>query len=131
VYTNSPAGANKKTDRAAVGRPWRAQLKGEQELATKIRLKRTGSKKQPYYRVVVADSRDQRDGRAIEEIGYYGPTETPVLLNIKQDRALYWLLEGAQPSDTARSLMSKVGIMTAFAEAQKARKQAHAASQAS
>jgi small subunit ribosomal protein S16 len=92
-------------------------------LATKIRLKRTGSKKQPYYRVVVADSRTQRDGRTIEELGYYGPTENPPLLNIKQDRALYWLLEGAQPSDTARSLLSKAGIMAAFAEAQRARKQ--------
>lgn len=91
-------------------------------MATKIRLKRTGSKKQPYYRLVVADSRTPRSGRTIEELGVYGPVLDPPLLQVNQERALHWLLQGAQPSDTARSLLSKMGVMTAFAEARKAAK---------
>ena len=93
-------------------------------MATRIRLKRIGSKKQPYYRLVVADQRTPRGGRTIEELGTYGPVTNPPLLQIKTDRALHWLMEGAQPSDTARSLLSKVGVMASFAEAQRARKQA-------
>jgi small subunit ribosomal protein S16 len=89
-------------------------------LSTRIRLKRTGCKKQPYYRLVVADSRNPRDGRTIEELGVYGPVLDPPLLQIKEERALHWLLEGARPSDTARSLLSKLGIMARLAEAQKA-----------
>ena len=92
-------------------------------MATKIRLKRTGSKKQPYYRLVVADARTPRDGRTIEELGVYGPKLNPPLVEIKQGRALHWLMEGAQPSDTVRSLLSRAGVMAAFAAAQKARKQ--------
>ncbi|MEN6547990.1 MAG: 30S ribosomal protein S16 [Armatimonadia bacterium] len=93
-------------------------------MSTRIRLKRTGSKKQPYYRLVVADSRTPRDGRTIEELGVYGPVLDPPLMQINTERALHWLMEGAQPSDTARSLLSKSGVMTSFAAAQKARKQA-------
>lgn len=96
-------------------------------MSTRIRLKRTGSKKQPYYRLVVADSRTPRDGKTIEELGVYGPVLDPPLMQINNERALHWLMEGAQPSDTARSLLSKVGVMTSFAEAQKARKQGVAA----
>lgn len=92
-------------------------------MATRIRLKRIGSKKQPYYRLVVADQRTPRSGRTIEELGTYGPVMDPPLLQIKNERALHWLLEGAQPSDTAKSLLSKVGVMAAFAEANKQRKQ--------
>ena len=92
-------------------------------MATKIRLKRTGAKKQPYYRVVVADSRTPRDGRTIEELGVYGPTHNPPLLQVNSERALHWLLEGAQPSDTARSLLSRVGVMASLHEARKAAKQ--------
>ncbi|MEI6502457.1 MAG: 30S ribosomal protein S16 [Armatimonadota bacterium] len=91
-------------------------------MATRIRLKRIGSKKQPYYRIVVADQRNPRSGRSIEELGTYGPVTDPPLLQIKTERALHWLLEGAQPSDTAKSLLSKVGVMAAFAEAHKQRK---------
>ena len=91
-------------------------------MATRIRLKRTGSKKQPYYRLVVADQRHPRGGRAIEELGVYGPVLNPPLVQVNQERTLHWLMEGAQPSDTARSILSKLGIMTAFAQAQKARK---------
>lgn len=98
-------------------------------MATRIRLKRTGAKKQPYYRLVVADSRTPRDGRTIEELGVYGPTETPPLLQIKTERALHWLLEGAQPSDTARSLLSRVGVMAQLQAARKAAKEAKVAAQ--
>ncbi len=91
-------------------------------MATRIRLKRIGSKKQPYYRLVVADQRNPRGGRAIEELGTYGPVTDPPLLQIKTERALHWLLEGAQPSDSAMSLLKKVGVMAAFAEAHKQRK---------
>lgn len=98
-------------------------------MATRIRLKRTGAKKQPYYRMVVADSRTPRDGRTIEELGVYGPTENPRLLQIKTDRALHWLLEGAQPSDTARSLLSELGVMAQLQQAHQARKAAKAAQQ--
>lgn len=92
-------------------------------MATRIRLKRTGAKKQPYYRMVVADSRTPRDGRTIEELGVYGPTQDPPLLQINQERALHWLLEGAQPSETARSLLSRLGVMAQVQAARKAAKQ--------
>lgn len=95
-------------------------------MATRIRLKRIGSKKQPYYRLVVADQRNPRGGKTIEELGTYGPVLNPPLLQIKTDRALHWLLEGAQPSDTVKSLLSKVGVMAEFAAANKARKEAAA-----
>jgi small subunit ribosomal protein S16 len=96
-------------------------------VATRIRLKRTGAKKQPYYRMVVADSRKPRDGRTIEELGVYGPTHNPPLLQISTERALHWLLEGAQPSDTARSLLSRLGVMAELQQARKAAKEAKAA----
>jgi len=77
----------------------------------KIRLRRTGKTKQPSYRVVVADSRSPRDGRFIEIIGHYNPVQQPKLLNIKSDRARYWLGVGAQPSDTVTFLFKKVNIL--------------------
>lgn len=80
-------------------------------MAVKIRLKRMGAKKAPFYRVVVADSRSPRDGRFVEEIGTYNPLTEPAQIQIKEDRAIYWLQTGAQPSDTARYLLSQVGIM--------------------
>lgn len=86
-------------------------------------MKRIGAKKQPYYRMVVADSRTPRDGRTIEELGVYGPTQDPPLLQINQERALHWLLEGAQPTDTARSLLSRLGLMAQLQQARKAAKQ--------
>lgn len=93
-------------------------------MATRIRLKRIGSKKQPYYRLVVADQRTPRGGRTIEDLGTYGPVLNPPLVQVNEERVLHWLMIGAQPSDTARSILSKLGIMAAFAEAQKARKAA-------
>jgi small subunit ribosomal protein S16 len=80
-------------------------------MATKIRLKRMGSKRAPFYRVVVADSRYPRDGRFIEEIGYYDPTKNPVVVNIDADKAIKWLNTGAQVSETVKALMKKSGIL--------------------
>ena len=80
-------------------------------MATRIRLRRMGAKKAPFYRIVVADSRYPRDGRFIEEIGYYDPTKNPSLIKIDEERAKYWMGTGAQPSDTVKSLMVAVGIM--------------------
>jgi small subunit ribosomal protein S16 len=83
-------------------------------MATRIRLKRMGAKKNPFYRVVVADSRSPRDGKFIEEIGYYDPSTEPVTINIDEEKALKWLANGAKPSDTAKSLFQKQGIMAKF-----------------
>lgn len=77
----------------------------------KIRLKRMGKKKQPFYRVVVADSRSPRDGRFIEEIGYFDPMKEPAVINIDSEKANKWLSNGAQPTDTVRSLLKKSGVM--------------------
>lgn len=79
-------------------------------MATKIRLKRTGAKKKPFYRVVVADSRAPRDGKFIEEIGFYNPNVDPAEIKINQERAESWLSTGAKPSDTVKSLFKKAGI---------------------
>ncbi|HEX3014876.1 MAG TPA: 30S ribosomal protein S16 [Desulfobacteria bacterium] len=80
-------------------------------MATKIRLRRIGAKKNPFYRLVVADSRSPRDGRFIEELGYYDPTKEPVVLKIDEEKALKWIKEGAQTSDTVRALLNKTGIL--------------------
>jgi len=79
-------------------------------MATKIRLKRMGAKRNPFYRVVVADSRSPRDGRFIEEIGTYNPTKDPAIIDIDAEKALKWIGTGAQPSDTVKSLFKKAGI---------------------
>ncbi|MFM9413124.1 30S ribosomal protein S16 [Peptococcus simiae] len=79
-------------------------------MATKIRLKRMGAKKKPFYRIVVADSRAPRDGRFIEEIGYYDPNKNPADIKVDAEKAQKWLSTGAQPSDTVRSLFKKVGV---------------------
>lgn len=83
-------------------------------MSTRIRLRRLGAKKRPFYRVVVADQRSPRDGRFIENIGKYHPLEDPSLIEIDEERALHWLRVGAQPSDQVRNLMSKVGIWDTF-----------------
>ncbi len=79
-------------------------------MAVKIRMKRMGAKKAPFYRLVVSDSRSPRDGRFIEEIGYYDPTTEPATVNVKEEKAVEWLRKGAQPTDTVRSLFNRVGI---------------------
>jgi small subunit ribosomal protein S16 len=81
----------------------------------RIRLRRVGAKKQPHYRVVVADQRHPRDGRHIEVIGHYNPRTTPVTLNIKEDRALYWLSQGAQPSNPVQRFLEKQGTLARLA----------------
>ena len=77
----------------------------------KIRLRRMGAKKAPFYRIVVADSRYPRDGRFIEEIGYYNPISEPVQLKGDADKAKKWLPDGAQPTDTVRALLKKANVM--------------------
>ncbi len=77
----------------------------------KIRLKRMGMKKKPFYRVVVADERASRDGRFIEEIGYYNPVSNPVELKIDAEKAQKWIKNGAQPTDTVRALLKKTGAI--------------------
>ena len=77
----------------------------------KIRMKRMGMKKEPFYRIVITDSRNARDGRAIEELGYYNPVSEPSELKINGERAKYWLGVGAQPTDTVRGLLKKSGVI--------------------
>ncbi len=83
-------------------------------MAVKIRLSRQGRKKAPFYRLVVADERSPRDGKFIELIGTYNPMTDPATVNINEERALYWLKNGALPSDTARGLLKKQGIWEKF-----------------
>ena len=80
-------------------------------MAVKIRLRRMGANRQPSYRVVVADSRYPRDGRFIEEIGFYDPTKSPSVIRIDNEKAQQWLKNGAQPTDTVRALLKKSGAI--------------------
>lgn len=82
-------------------------------MSVRIRLSRHGKKKAPFYRVVVADSHSPRDGRFIEIIGTYNPLTDPATVNIDADRAAYWLKNGASPSDTAKALLRKAGVINA------------------
>ncbi|MBE6839632.1 MAG: 30S ribosomal protein S16 [Ruminococcus sp.] len=80
-------------------------------MAVKIRLRRMGAKKAPFYRIVVADSRYPRDGRFIEEIGYYDPTKEPSVVKVDADKAKTWISNGAQPTDTVKGIFKKEGIL--------------------
>lgn len=80
-------------------------------MAVKIRLRRMGAKKAPFYRIVVADGRYPRDGRFIEEIGYYNPLTDPAEIKIDADKAKQWLHNGAQPTDTVKALLKKNGVL--------------------
>lgn len=80
-------------------------------MAVKIRLKRLGAKKAPFYRIVVADSRTSRNGKSIAELGYYDPTKEPAVLKVDEEEAKKWLSTGAQPSDTAKALLKKAGVI--------------------
>src|ERR1700761_6481458 len=91
-------------------------------MAVKIRLRRAGRKKQPMFRIVIADSRSPRDGKFIEIIGQYAPRTGEQALNLKSERVNYWLDSGAQPTDTVRSLLRKAGILKARHEARLASK---------
>ena len=88
-------------------------------MAVKIRLNRMGAKKNPFYRVVVADSRAPRDGRFIEILGNYAPSKQPAVVNLDDAKVLDWMNKGAQPTDTVKNLFSKQGIMAKFAESKK------------
>ena len=88
-------------------------------MAVKLRLKRGGSKQRPFYRIVAADARSPRDGRFIDTIGTYNPIPAEYEVNIDEEKAMYWLTNGAQPTDTVKSLLSKKGIMAKYAESKK------------
>jgi small subunit ribosomal protein S16 len=85
----------------------------------KIRLRRMGAKKHPFYRLVVADARSPRDGRFIEHLGYYDPMTDPVQIKIDSDKVVRWLQQGAQPTEAARSLLKREGILERLAETRK------------
>jgi small subunit ribosomal protein S16 len=93
-------------------------------LCVKIRLKRIGAKKRPYYRVVVANSTASRDGRFIDTIGHFDPLSDPPVVRLNEDKALHWLGHGAQPTDTTRALLKKQGILDRFEAAKLAARQA-------
>ena len=80
-------------------------------MAVKIRLRRIGAKKAPFYRIVVADSRYPRDGRFIEEIGYYDPTKDPIVLKLDDEKVKTWIANGAQPTDRVKALLKKNGTI--------------------
>ena len=80
-------------------------------MAVKIRLRRMGAKKAPFYRIVVADSRYPRDGGFIEEIGYYDPTKDPIVLNLDDEKVKTWIANGAQPTDRVKALLKKNGTI--------------------
>ncbi len=92
-------------------------------MAVKLRLRRMGAKKRPFYRIVAADTRSPRDGKFIEEIGYYNPIETPAVVKIDEEKALSWLHNGAIPTDTVRDLLSREGIMKKFHESKMTKKE--------
>ncbi len=89
-------------------------------MSVKIRLKRTGKKKAPSYRVVVADARSPRDGRIIESIGWYNPRVEPSAITINEDKALGWLKNGAQPTESVTSLLRRTGILERFEQSRSA-----------
>lgn len=91
-------------------------------MSVKIRLKRVGKKKAPSYRVVVADSRSPRDGRIIENIGWYNPLVEPSAIHIDEEKALGWLKNGALPTDSVESLLKRAGILERFEQAKRAAK---------
>ena len=90
-------------------------------MAVKIRLNRMGAKRNPFYRIVVADSRSPRDGRFIEILGNYDSTKEPAIVNIDEAKAIDWMQKGAQPTDTVRSLFCKQGIMAKYDAAKHAK----------
>lgn len=85
-------------------------------MAVKLRLKRMGAKQRPFYRIVAADARSPRDGRFLEVVGTYNPITNPAETKIDEEKAMYWLNNGAQPTETVKNIFSKEGIMKKFAE---------------
>lgn len=90
-------------------------------MAVRIRLQRKGARHMAFFRIVVADSRAPRDGRFIEQLGYYDPLKDPAVINVKSEKAIDWLGKGAQPSETVRALFSRIGIMETWHEMKKGR----------
>ncbi len=88
-------------------------------MAVKLRLTRMGAKKKPVYRIVASDSRRPRDGQYIELVGTYNPLTQPATITVKEEVALKWLRNGAEPTDTVRNLLSQAGVMKKFAESKK------------
>ncbi|MCL5038409.1 MAG: 30S ribosomal protein S16 [Firmicutes bacterium] len=88
-------------------------------MAVRIRLRRMGAKKSPTYRLVVADSRSPRDGRFIEEIGFYNPTTDPADIKVEEEKAIRWLSQGAKPSETVRYLLTSTGVLQKYEEIKK------------
>ena len=91
-------------------------------MAVKLRLKRMGSKQKPFYRIVAADARSPRDGRFIETVGTYDPLKNPTEIKVDEEKALTWLNNGAQPTDTVRSILTESGIMKKYADSKTKKK---------
>ena len=91
-------------------------------MAVKLRLKRLGSKQKPFYRIVAADARSPRDGRFIETVGTYNPLKNPTEIKVDEEKALTWLNNGAQPTDTVRSILTESGIMKKYADSKTKKK---------
>lgn len=92
------------------------------KMAVKLRLKRMGSKQKPFYRIVAADARSPRDGRFIETVGTYNPLKNPTEIKVDEEKALTWLNNGAQPTDTVRSILTQSGIMKKYADSKTKKK---------
>ena len=91
-------------------------------MAVKLRLKRMGSKQKPFYRIVAADARSPRDGRFIETVGTYNPLKNPTEIKVDEEKALTWLNNGAQPTETVRSILAESGIMKKYADSKTKKK---------
>ena len=91
-------------------------------MAVKLILKRMGSKQKPFYRIVAADARSPRDGRFIETVGTYNPLKNPTEIKVDEEKALTWLNNGAQPTDTVRSILTESGIMKKYADSKTKKK---------
>lgn len=91
-------------------------------MAVKLRLKRMGSKQKPFYRIVAADARSPRDGRFIETVGTYNPLKNPTEIKVDEEKALTWLNNGAQPTDTVKSILTESGIMKKYADSKTKKK---------
>lgn len=91
-------------------------------MAVKLRLKRMGSKQKPFYRIVAADARSPRDGRFIETVGTYNPLKNPTEIKVDEEKALTWLNNGAQPTDTVRSILTESGIMKKYVDSKTKKK---------
>ena len=100
-------------------------------MAVRIRLRRMGAKRIPFYRLVVADSRSPRDGRFIAEVGYYNPATEPTTLKVDEEKVLEWLNKGAQPSETVKRLLKQTGVLAKYRQMKQGRSESEGAEDAS